>query len=111
MIPESDVKQVREWADRRVAPEHRESIRIEVDETSRGLTIFECRPPWREFKGSEWTRRPLARLSYSGKRKEWTLYWTDRNGRFQRYWDCEPTEHIGELLDEIDEDPTCIFWG
>lgn len=54
---------------------------------------------------------PLARLSYSGNRKEWTLYWADRNGRFQRYWDCGPTEHIGELLDEIDEDPTSIFWG
>lgn len=45
------------------------------------------------------------------KRNEWTLYWADRNSKFQRYWDAEPTQHVGELLDEIDADRSCIFWG
>jgi hypothetical protein len=45
------------------------------------------------------------------KRNESTLYWVDRNSKFQRYWDTEPTQHVGELLDEIDADRACIFWG
>ncbi len=111
MVPELDANRVRGWAARRIPVEHRDEIRIEVDETPRGLTIFECRPPWNDLIGSDWTRMPIARLSFVKKRNEWTLYWADRNGRFQRYWDHEPSQQVGELLTEIDVDPTCIFWG
>ena len=45
------------------------------------------------------------------KRNEWTLYCADRNSKFQRYWDTEPTQHVAELLDEIDADRSGIFWG
>ena len=34
-----------------------------------------------------------------------------RNDRFQRYWECGPSPHVVDLLEEIDADPTCIFWG
>jgi hypothetical protein len=59
----------------------------------------------------EWTRTPIARLGYVKKRNEWTLYCADRNSKFQRYWDTEPTQHVAELLDEIDADRSGIFWG
>jgi hypothetical protein len=74
-------------------------------------TILECRPVWPDLMGSEWTRAPLARLSYSKQAGEWTLYYADRNDRFHRYWECGPSAHVAELLAEIDADPTCIFWG
>jgi len=35
----------------------------------------------------------------------------ERFAAVQRYWDAEPTPHVGELLDEIDADRSCIFWG
>ncbi len=110
-VPELDVTRARRWAAERIPAEHRDEIRIEVDETPRGLTIFECRPPWSELIGPDWSRLPIARLSYVKKRNEWTLYWSDRNGRFQRYWECAPSQHLADLLTEIDDDPTCIFWG
>jgi len=40
------------------------------------------------------------------------LHWADRNSRWHEYH--EGNVFIGsaaELLTEIDEDPTCIFWG
>ena len=86
-------------------------MRLEVDETPRGLTILECRPPWPDTFASEWTRVPIARLTYSKQAGEWTLYYADRNSRFRRYWECGPTQHITELLEEVDADPTCIFCG
>lgn len=43
--------------------------------------------------------------------KAWTLWWADRNERWDRYWDMDPTPDVDELLREIDEDPTGIFWG
>ena len=41
----------------------------------------------------------------------WTLYCTDRNSRWHLYWEYKPAKNLDELLEEIDEDPTGIFWG
>ena len=111
MVPELDANRVRRWAHDKTPQEFREDMRVEIDETPRGLTILECRPPWSELMSSEWTRAPIARLTYSKQGGEWTLYYADRNDRFQRYWECEPSVHVADLLEEIDADPTCIFWG
>ncbi len=86
-------------------------MRVEVDETPNGLTIPECRPPWSATVGPEWTQMPIARLGYSKKNSEWTLCFADRNGKFHRYREHDPTPYVAELLAEIGADPTCIFWG
>lgn len=111
MVPELDANRVRVWASARVSEHARDQIRIEVEETPRGLTIVECRPPWMPELGSEWSRNPVARLSYVKARGEWTLHAFDRNSRVMRYDYVEPTTDVRLLLAEIDADPTCIFWG
>jgi hypothetical protein len=111
VLPETDVYRVRRWAERRVPPEVKEKIRVEVDTTPTSITIVECRPPWGFAGSSEWTRNPIARMRYTRSRREWSLYWSDRNGKFHLYDLVMPTEAVEELLAEIDDDPTCIFWG
>jgi hypothetical protein len=111
MVPELDANRVRKWAHDKTPPEFLAEMRVEVDETPRGLTILECRPPWSDLIGSEWSRAPIARITYSKQAGEWTLYYADRNDRFQRYWECGPSAYVADLLEEIDNDPTCIFWG
>jgi hypothetical protein len=55
-------------------------IRIEADLDDRSVTILECRPPCDPDRvGLERTRLPIARLRYTRLRREWTLYWRDRN--------------------------------
>lgn len=70
------------------------------------------RPRPEDF-GPEWTRQEIARLRYTKSTGvwPWTLYWPDRNSRFHRYEDLEPTPTIDRLLAEVDADPICIFWG
>jgi hypothetical protein len=53
----------------------------------------------------------IAQLRFNDTDRSWALYWADRNERWQRYRDLDPSENVGALLDEIDEDPTCIFFG
>jgi Protein of unknown function (DUF3024) len=43
--------------------------------------------------------------------KSWTLQRRDRNGKWHRYADANPTADVTNLLNEIDGDPTGIFWG
>jgi hypothetical protein len=114
MLPETDVARVRRWVDSRNNgfPERaRGQIVYELDVDPRSVTILECRPPWRDDFGPEWTRFPIARLRYTKARREWALYWRDRNLKFHLYDLVEPTSNIEDLLAEVDRDPTCIFWG
>jgi hypothetical protein len=41
----------------------------------------------------------------------WTLYARDRNDRRLEYPFIEPARDLAPLLRELDDDPTCIFWG
>jgi hypothetical protein len=109
-IPELDLAQVRRFCQTRI-PEHaRNQVRLEADVRDRSITLVECRPLWSD-PSAEWTRMKIAQLRYDESGPSWTLYWADRNQRWHRYWDLDPSETISALLGEIDEDPTCIFFG
>ena len=105
---------MQKWIDQRNAdlPTRAQGlIRYEIDLTPRTITVVECRPPWRDDMGSEWTRFPICRFRYTKVRDEWSLYWRDRNLRFHEYDLAPPTPSIDQLIAEVERDPTCIFWG
>ncbi|MFC0457798.1 DUF3024 domain-containing protein [Arthrobacter liuii] len=53
-------------------------MRVECDVAARHITILECRPPWDESGETEWSRFPIARMSFTKKTGLWTLFWRDR---------------------------------
>ena len=111
MLPPADVARIRTLCAERVPDHAHDQVRVELEEDRQAVTIVECRPPWREDHGPEWTRSPIARLRYVGSSRLWTLYYRRHTGRWERYPLLGPTRRIAELLDEIDRDPICIFWG
>lgn len=112
-LPDTDIARARRWVEARNVEigELSNEMRVEMDIDPRAITILECRPPWREEYGPEWTRQKIARLRYTASTSAWTLYWPDRNSKFHRYEGLRPTPNLQRLLDEVDADPTCIFWG
>lgn len=113
-LPERDLAVIRNWLgahNDRVPEDVRPLLRYEMDVTNTSVTVLECRPPWREGLGPEWTRHVFARLRYTKTTGDWSLYWADRNSKFHIYDLVPPTDHIRRLLREIDDDPTAIFWG
>jgi hypothetical protein len=113
VLPEIDVARLSRWVEDRNTglPEPvRSQIRYELDLTDRSATLLECRPPW-DGVGEVWTRFPIARLRYTSSRKEWSLYWRDSNLKFHLYDLVPPTPTVADLLDEVDRDPTALFWG
>lgn len=111
VAPGLDIAAVRHFCEQRVPPHALHQVRLEVEETRGAVTIVERRAPWREDIGPQWTSLPIARLRHTAKTGAWTLYWRDRNQRWHRYDTIAPTPDILVLLDEIDRDPTGIFWG
>lgn len=110
-VPEEAIAAVRLYCEEKVSPEHRDQIRVECSVRGATISIFECRPPWRPEYGPDWTRQSVAQLRYEPARAVWRLHWADRNGRWHSYDEVEPTTRLEELLAEIDDDPTGIFWG
>jgi hypothetical protein len=110
-LPEFDIAQVQRWCAARVPKHARHQVRVECQIASRHLTIVERRAPWREDLGPEWTSFRIARLRYTLTEKSWTLYWRDRNLRFHTYDLLAPSNRVEDLLNELDHDPSCIFWG
>jgi Protein of unknown function (DUF3024) len=110
-MPALDIAAVRAYCEQRVPPHAIHQVRVEAIVDARAVTIVERRAPWRPEYGPQWTTGPVARLRYTAARREWTLYWRDRNQRWHRYPDHQPTSDVTELLEEIDRDPTGIFWG
>jgi hypothetical protein len=112
-ISETDLDRGRRWVteqNERIG-EHLDQMRVEIDIDARAITVLECRPPWCEDFGPEWTRQEIARLRFTKSTGVWALYWPVRNGKFHRYPELEPTPTIDRLLAEIDDDPMCTFWG
>ena len=110
-LPELDVARVQRWCAGQV-PEHiRDEVRVECDVAPRHLTICECRPPWREDFGPDWTRFPIARLHYTKATGLWTLYWRDSNEKYHRYDPLDPSPQVQDLLDYLDGRADPIFWG
>ena len=111
MLPELDVARARRYCEQKVPADARYQVRVEAEVDAHMVTIVERRAPWCEDLGPEWTRSPIARLGYVQRTGVWTLYWRDRNARWHRYDRIGPSARIEVLLDELDGDPTGIFWG
>jgi uncharacterized protein with HEPN domain len=108
-MPDTDVARVRQWCRIRVPAHLQDQVRVEVDIDVRHLTIVECRPPWNGV--GDWTRLPVARLRFTKVTGLWSLYWRDSNARFHLYDRLGASANVQTMLDEIEQDPTAIFWG
>jgi len=95
--------------DRRVPPRVRNEIRMSVETRGNSVTLFEDRPVWR--MPGQWTHGKIAQFRYDPTSDRWTLYWSDRNGRWLRNPTTRPTTNIAALIQEVDKDPAGAFWG
>ena len=68
MLPGLDVAAIRHYCEQHVPPHAIEVLRTEVELTGGAATILECRAPWREDFGPEWTKRGVARPQYTPSR-------------------------------------------
>ena len=104
-LPEHDLGLIKAYCDDK-SPDHiRHQFRIEVTVRGRTVTILQ-----HELLIDDWPDLMVARLKFDPEAREWSLFWPDRNSKFHRYQDLAPGS-VDTLLDEIERDPTGIFWG
>ena len=110
-ISDLDLVRIRRYCEGRVPSRLRNEIRVELEVRGRSVTIVERRAPWTPEAGPEWTRLQVARFRYLAARAVWLLDWSDSNQRWHAYAAIEPSPNVDALLEEVEADPTGIFWG
>ena len=73
------------------------------------VTLVEERPNFSNPK--EWTRSSIAQFRRAATSSLWTLYWRDRNGRWHLFQPRPGSRRLEVLLQVVEEDATCIFFG
>ena len=109
VLPELDIEKVKRFCRQRVPDNLKDEVRLEVTTRGKSVSIHECRPPWRGTPG-EWTRMPIAQLRYEGD-GAWSLYCGDRYGKWTMYFDLDANQPVDVVINELETDPTCVFWG
>ena len=94
---------------RKIPPYGRDQVRLGYKVRGNNVTLFEERPIFP--KPGEWMDIPIAQFRFSAESGKWTLYCADRNSRWHEYCDLKSNADLDILLKEVDDDPTCIFWG
>lgn len=93
----------------RVPAAARDQVRLTFQITGSEVTLFEERPAY--LAPNKWERSPIAKFKYVGTQRLWRLYCQRRDLRWHVYDDLPTAASFNQLLDEVAEDPTGIFWG
>ena len=100
---------LRAFCERRVPPEVRDKVRLTYDFRGNAVTLYEDRPQWTD--PSQWGHLAIAQFRFDTANGQWTLYCADRNAKWCEYLDADPASRFESLLEEVDKDPTGIFFG
>jgi hypothetical protein len=63
------------------------------------------------FHSDMWLDMNIAQFRYNESEGTWTLYYSDRNEKWHIYMDIDSSNDLSDLLQEVDDDPTGIFFG
>jgi hypothetical protein len=84
-------------------------VRVGYRVEGNAVILYEERPAFRP--PHDWQEMVVAKFTYVGTRREWRLFCQHRDRRWHTYQALPAASRLAALLDEVDADPTGIFWG
>lgn len=91
-------------------PAHlKDQLRYEYEVTNQNVIIYEVRPV--RYQKDEYTKLPMAKLTYVNSRKIWKLYWMRASGKWEKYEPMETATDLSALVRAIDKDSYGCFFG
>ncbi len=103
-------KKIGKYCDNRIPAHLRNKVTVSYEIRGSNVTIFESRAPWRS-EMTEWTKSKVAQIRYDEKKTMWTLFCRDQYGKWYKYESLPAVKNLDRVIEEIDADPTGIFWG
>jgi len=113
MLPEPQRARISElltdYCEATVPRRVRDKVRLSFRINGNVIDLFELRPRFQA--PSQWQEESIARFRYVQSRRVWRLYCQYRDLRWHEYEPRFEAPSFDELLTEVDDDPTGIFWG
>ena len=103
------VKQIERYCENKIPLHAQEQIKMKYISRGNSFTLVESRVKWND--DSVWIDMKIAQMRFDNDSMLWRLYYPNRNEKWMVYEILEPKAEIQELLDDIDRDPICVFWG
>ena len=102
-------KRLTEYCEAKVPARVRDQVRLGFRIGVSDVVLFEVRP--RFDRPKEWLEENVAKFRYLASRREWCLYCQFRDLKWHEYQPRFSASRFETLLQEVDRDPTGIFWG
>jgi hypothetical protein len=95
---------------RKRSPVHlRDKLQLAYRVQGQEVVIFERRPQWDDPK--QWIESPVAKLTFIRSANKWRLYWMRADMKWHEYPGPSSSEHLDDLVQEVDAGPlACFFW-
>ncbi|MCA2988947.1 MAG: DUF3024 domain-containing protein [Gemmatimonas sp.] len=72
------------------------------------VIFFERRP---HFQTRKWLEEYIAKFRYTKRTGLWSLSCQFRDLKWRAYEPLPASDDLAELVEELERDPTCIFFG
>lgn len=83
--------------------------RLEYGVMGHRVVVVEARPIWNN-PTAEWSRHPVAKLTFVRKTAVWHLLWPRTPRKWTRYGPLPCSRELRELVSQIHRDPHCCFF-
>lgn len=93
------------YCEKRIPPHVRDQIKLFYKITGNKVILIESRPHYDDQ--TSWYEMPIAQFEYSAATKKWSLYGYDRNEKRVPI----SKGSLEGMIQELDIDRTCLFWG
>ena len=94
---------------RRTRPELADQLRLVYEIHGQSVVIAEERPDWQN--PAERMRTSVAKLRFVRASGIWTLYWMRADLKWHAYQPAAPSRDMATLVDVVDRDEYCAFFG
>ena len=102
-------KSLDKFCDERIPERVKDQIKLDYKIRGNSVTLIEKRPHYKNTE--EWVEMKIAQFRFNQDNNKWSLYWWRHTGRWYEYDNIEAKTDFQKLVNEVDEDPTAIFWG
>jgi len=94
---------------RRPPPELRDKLDFHADINNQEVTILSVRPAYNDPRRK--AEYPIAKARWVGTQKVWRLFWMQSDMNWHSYKPLPESPSIATLLEEVDRDTHCCFFG
>ncbi|BCS94407.1 hypothetical protein DSLASN_00390 [Desulfoluna limicola] len=94
---------------KRPAPHLRDQVDLAFRMDRQSVVIYEIRAKWDDPATK--IESPIAKTTYTKTTKAWKLFWMRADSKWHGYKPFPTSPSLEEVLDVINEDTHCCFWG